>query len=58
MARKRSLLSQVRRDLYLAQRGIGTAQAASRGPVPLAKRLARRRVTRSVFGALRRRGLW
>jgi hypothetical protein len=58
MARKRSLFGQFRRDLYLTQRGMGTLSAASRGPLPVAKRLARRRVTRSAFGGLRRRGLW
>ncbi|HEV2375843.1 MAG TPA: hypothetical protein VGS19_27210 [Streptosporangiaceae bacterium] len=58
MPRNRSLLSRLRRDLYLSQRALGTVQAASRGPVPLGKRLGRRRVTRSFFRGLRRRGLW
>ena len=53
MTRRRSGLSQLRRGLYFTQRGIGTFQAAERGPVPLAKRLVRRRVTRSLM-----RGLW
>lgn len=55
---RKPLLSRVRRDMYLTQRGIGDFQAASRGPVPLARRLARRKATRSVFGGLRRKGLW
>ena len=42
-------VSSVRRDLYLAQRGIGTAQAARRSPKALSKRLVRRRVTRSLM---------
>jgi hypothetical protein len=39
----------VRRGLYLAQRGIGTAQAAQRGPKALSKRLVRRSVTRQLM---------
>jgi hypothetical protein len=54
----RSQLEQIRRSLYLTQRAIGTFQAAERGPVPLTKRLVRRRVTRAAFGALRSKGLW
>jgi hypothetical protein len=42
-------VSSVRRDLYLAQRGIGTAQAASRSPRALSKRLVRRHVTRALM---------
>lgn len=53
MTRRRSLLSQVRRDAYLTQRGIGDFQAAERGPAPLAKRLVRRQLTRAFFKALR-----
>ena len=58
MARRRSALEQLRRNLYLAQRGIGDGQAAARGPAPIVKRIARRKATRSVFGGLRRKGLW
>lgn len=43
-----STLSQVRRDLYLAQRGLGDYQAAMRGPGVLGKRILRRHVTRRV----------
>jgi hypothetical protein len=39
----------VRRDLYLAQRAIGTAQAASRSPKCVSKRLVRRHVTRALM---------
>ena len=56
--RHRSTFSQVQRDLYLTQRGMGTVRAMRRGPAPLAKRLVRRRLTRSFFGALRKGGLW
>jgi hypothetical protein len=56
--RPTSQLEQIRRSLYLTQRAIGTFQAAERGPVPLTKRLVRRRVTRAAFGALRSKGLW
>lgn len=49
----RSTLTQLRRTLYLAQRDIGDAQAAGRGPKPLAKRIARRKVTRSLFRLLK-----
>ena len=53
MTRRRSGLEQVRRSLYLSQRGIGDFQAARRGARPLAKRLVRRSVTRSLFRMLR-----
>jgi hypothetical protein len=49
----RSTLSQLRRVLYLAQRDIGDMQAAERGPKPLAKRIIRRKVTRSLFRLLK-----
>jgi hypothetical protein len=42
-------VSSVRRDLYLTQRAIGTAQAASRSPKALSKRLVRRHVTRALL---------
>lgn len=47
----KSLLGQVRRDLYKSQRGIGDYQALKRGTLP--KRLIRRRVTRNVFRLFR-----
>lgn len=53
MARQRSQLEQIRRALYFTQRGIGTFQAAERGPGPLARRIVRRRVTRSLFRLFR-----
>jgi hypothetical protein len=56
MARSRSELEQVRRAAYKFQRGIGTYQAASRGPAPLAKRLVRRDLTRTFFRILRQMG--
>jgi hypothetical protein len=49
----RSAWNQVRRDLYLGQRTMGDLSAASRGPAPLAKRLARRDLTRTFFRVLR-----
>lgn len=45
----RSTLSQLRRILYLTQRDLGDLQAAQRGPGPLAKRVVRRKVIRSLF---------
>jgi hypothetical protein len=42
-------LESVRRDLYLAQRAIGTCQAASRSPQAVSKRLVRRAVTRQLM---------
>lgn len=53
MARRRSAWDQARRDLYLAQRTMGDVSAAARGPVPLAKRLVRRDLTRTFFNLLR-----
>lgn len=53
MARKRSTWNTVRRDLYLGQRAMGDASAAARGPVPLARRVVRRRATRSLFRLFR-----
>jgi hypothetical protein len=49
----RSAWNQARRNLYLTQRTMGDLSAASRGPVPLAKRLARRDLTRMLFRVLR-----
>ena len=53
MARKRSVWNQTRRNLYFAQRSMGDASAAMRGPAPIAKRLVRRKVTRRAFGLFR-----
>lgn len=53
MTRRRSPLTQLQRDSYLMSRAAGDARAAERGPVPLAKRLVRRQVTRAIFRALR-----
>lgn len=49
----RSTLSQLRRMLYLTQRDIGDVQAAERGPSTAAKRVVRRKVTRSLFRLLK-----
>jgi hypothetical protein len=49
----RSTLSQLRRILYLTQRDIGDVQAAERGPGSFAKRVVRRKVTRSLFRLLK-----
>ena len=53
MARKRSGIEEVRYGMYRGQRFLGDAQAASRGPVPLGRRLARRSITRTLFRILR-----
>ena len=53
MARRTSDLEQIRRAAYRLQRGIGTYQAAQRGSAPLARRLARRDLTRALFRMLR-----
>lgn len=53
IARKRSALSQLRRTLYLSQRGIGDAQAVVRGPGAYGRRRARRSIARSVFRLFR-----
>ena len=53
MARKRSGFEQVRRDSYLLSRTLGDVSAARRGPVPLARRLVRRDLTRGFFRLLR-----
>jgi hypothetical protein len=49
-----SELSKLRRDLYRAARGIGTVQAAAKGPVPLGKRYARKAVYRKTNTGLGR----
>lgn len=52
MARKNaSIVTMMRRYLYFTQRTLGDAQAAQRGT--LAKRVVRRKITRSVFRYLR-----
>jgi hypothetical protein len=48
------LLGKTRRQTYRAARGMGNVQAALRGPVPLAKRMVRRKVYRTVNGGLGR----
>jgi hypothetical protein len=45
--------NQARRGMYKTQRTMGDLSAAARGPLPLAKRLVRRRVTRSLFRLFR-----
>ena len=50
---RRSGWSRARRDLYFTQRAMGDVSAASRGPGPLAKRLVRRSLTRSLFRMFR-----
>jgi hypothetical protein len=56
--RHRSTWSQARRGLYFAQRDMGDLSAAARGPAPLARRLIRRKATRTGFGLARKLGLW
>jgi hypothetical protein len=56
MARSRSALKQIQRDTHLISRTAGDLSAASRGPVPLARRLARRDLTRALFRILRQMG--
>jgi hypothetical protein len=41
---------QAQRLLYLGSRDLGDYNAARRGPRPLARRLARRQVQRSIVG--------
>jgi hypothetical protein len=53
MARQRSALRQIQRDAYLVSRTAGDLSAAQRGPGVLAKRLARRDLTRTLFRVLR-----
>ena len=52
MAAQPSTFEQIRRTLYRTQRAMGTAEAAGRGPRPLAKRLARRSLTRTIMRSL------
>jgi hypothetical protein len=48
MARKRSAFRQLERAVYLGDRTSVDIAAPARGPVPLAKRLIRQRLTRSA----------
>jgi len=52
-ARKRSAFSRTERKVYKADRTALDIRAAMRGPVPLARRLVRRQVTRSLFRLFR-----
>ena len=54
MGRRRSTFRRIERDVYLADRTSLDVRAAMRGPRPLAKRLARRSLTRSLFRMLSR----
>jgi hypothetical protein len=47
-------LSTFRRDLYRAARLLGTIDAAAKGPVPLGKRLVRKKVYAKANGKLAR----
>jgi hypothetical protein len=51
--RHRSTFRTIERDVYLADRTSLDIRAAARGPVPLAKRLIRRKATRTGFSLLR-----
>ena len=53
MTRRRSTFRRIERDVYLADRTSLDVRAARRGPAPLAKRLVRRSVTRSLFRLFR-----
>jgi predicted solute-binding protein len=44
----------LRSQLYRAARDLGTAEAAAKGPVPLGKRVVRRRIYRKTNGLLAR----
>ena len=50
---RRGTWNRTRRDAYLTSRAMGDMSAAARGPLPLARRLLRRRLTRSLFRLLR-----
>ena len=54
MTRRRSLLDEIARDAHLVSRSAGDLDAARRGPDVLAKRLIRRRATRTGFNLARR----
>jgi hypothetical protein len=51
--RHRSTFRTIERDAYLADRSALDVRAAARGPAPLARRLIRRKVTRTGFSLLR-----
>lgn len=53
MTGRRSALATAERDTYKANRALRTAQAARRGPLPLAQHLARRAVAKALFRAIR-----
>ena len=53
--KRRSAWNQTRRSAYFTSRTMGDVSAARRGPAPLAKRFARRSLTRSLFRILRSR---
>ena len=52
MGRRRSTFRRIERDVYLADRTSLDVRAATRGPRPLAKRLARRSLTRTIMRSL------
>ena len=54
MTRRRSTFRRIEHDVYLADRTALDVRAATRGPRPLVKRLARRSLTRSLFRMLSR----
>jgi hypothetical protein len=56
--RRNTYLGRIERAGSLTDRTILDVRAARRGPAPLARRLTRRAITRSLFGALRKGGLW
>lgn len=45
-------IEHIRRNLYVGSRTLGDLQAAMRGPRPFARRLVRRRVTRTLMRSL------
>jgi len=51
--RRQSGFRRAERQVYLADRTALDISAALRGPVPLARRLVRRRIRRSFFRSLR-----
>lgn len=51
----RGQLRRISRDAHLISRGAGDLAALTGGPVPLARRVARRSLTRLIFRALRTR---
>jgi hypothetical protein len=53
MTAKRSAWSSTRRTMYKTQRLMGDVSAASRGPLPLGRRLVRRRLVRATFRLFR-----